>query len=229
MLTDLKYINNRFREFYSEIYTSKSTATQEDFEQFFDSLHFPKLDTAFRESLDSDFSLSELQDAIRAFPTGKAAGPDGFGPEFYKAFLGDLSPFLLRMIRDTFKNKQLPPSLSEANICVLLKKDKDDTDSGSYRPVALLNYDLKIITKVLANRLGRNVASIIHPDQTGFIPGRYSFCNVRKILNVMYADYGKKDRAATLSLDARKAFDMIEWPYLFATLKKFGFGDTFIE
>lgn len=47
MLTYLKDINNRFREFYSEIYTSKSTATQEDFEQYFDSLHFPKLDTAF--------------------------------------------------------------------------------------------------------------------------------------------------------------------------------------
>lgn len=95
MLTDLKDINYNFREFYSKIYTKiyqqKSTATQEDFEQFFDSLHFPRLDTAFKENLDSDFLVSELQDTIRAFPTGKAVGPDGFGPEFYKAFLGDLS------------------------------------------------------------------------------------------------------------------------------------------
>lgn len=108
---------------------------------------------AFRENMDSDFLLLELQDAIRAFPTGKAAGPDGFGPEFYKDFFGDLSPTLLRMIQDTFKNKHLPSSLSEANICVLLKKDKDDTDPGSYWHIALLNYDLKIITKVLANQL----------------------------------------------------------------------------
>ena len=99
-LTDLKVINKCFKEFCCEIYTSKSTATQEDFDQFFDSLHFPKLGAAFRESLDLDFSLSELQDAIRAFPTGKAAGLDGFGPEFYKAFQGVLTPSLLRMIRD---------------------------------------------------------------------------------------------------------------------------------
>ena len=229
MLTDLKDINRRFREFYSEIYTSKSTATQADFDQFFDSLQFPQLDDAFKENLDLDFTLSELQDAIKAFPTGRAAGPDGFGPEFYKAFHDLLAPILLRMIQDTFKNKRLPSTLSEANICVLLKKDKDETDPGSYRPIALLNYDLKIITKVLANRLGKHIASIIHPDQTGFIPGRYSFCNVRKILNILYATYGKNDRAAMLSLDAHKAFDMIEWPYLIATLRRFGFGETFIE
>ena len=113
MLTDLKYINDCFKEFYSEIYTSKSTAIQDDFDQFFDSLHFPKLDAAFRESLNSDFSLSELQDAIRAFPTGKAAGPDGFGPEFYKAFQGVLAPFLLRMIPETFKNSFHPLSVKQ--------------------------------------------------------------------------------------------------------------------
>lgn len=160
MFTDLKDINERFKEFYTEIYTSKLTATQEDFDQFFDSLQFPKLDAAFRESLDLDFSSSELQDAIRAFPTGKVEGLDGFRPEFYKAFQGTLAPSLLRMIRDMFKNKQLPPSVSETNICVLLKKDMDETDPGSYTPIALLNYDLKIITKVLVNRLGKNVLAL---------------------------------------------------------------------
>lgn len=84
MLTDLKDINNCLKEFYSEIYTSKSMATQENLGRFFDSRHFPKLDTAFRENLDSDFSICELQDVIQAFPTGKAVGPDGFWPEFYK-------------------------------------------------------------------------------------------------------------------------------------------------
>lgn len=64
MITNLKDINNCFKEFYFEIYTSKSTATQKDFDSFFNSLHFPKLDAAFWESLDSVFS----QDAITTFP-----------------------------------------------------------------------------------------------------------------------------------------------------------------
>ena len=74
-----------------------------------------------------DFSLSELQNAIRAFPTGKAAGPDWVGPEIYKAFHRVFTPRWLRMIRDTIKNKQLPSSLSEDKMCVILKKDMDET------------------------------------------------------------------------------------------------------
>lgn len=98
MLTDLKDINREFSEFYSEIYTSKSTATQEDCDQFFESLQLPQLDNLFRESLDLAFTQLELQEAVKAFPIGKAAGPDALGPEFYKAFRGLLAPILLRMI-----------------------------------------------------------------------------------------------------------------------------------
>lgn len=46
MLTDLKDRNDCLREFYSEIYTSKSTATQEEFNRVFDSFQFLKLDAA---------------------------------------------------------------------------------------------------------------------------------------------------------------------------------------
>ena len=96
--------------------------------------------------------------------------------------------------------------MSEANICVLLKKDKDETDPGNCRPIALLNCDLKII-KVFAKGWA-TIASIIHPDQTGFVPDMFS-CNVCKILNVLYAVHDKVDNPAILSLDAQKAFDMI--------------------
>ena len=34
--------------------------------------------------------------------------------------------------------------------------------------------------------------------------------------------------SAVISLDAQQAFDQIEWRYVFATLKKFGFGEKFM-
>ncbi len=70
---------------------------------------------------------------------------------------------------------------------------------------------------------------IVHPDQTRFIPDRFSFSNVRLLLNTLYSVCGKDTQAAVLSLDAQKAFDQIECPYMFETLTQFGFGVNFIE
>ena len=155
MLVDPREINTRFKDFYSELYTAKSGATSLDLTNFFDSLCLPTLNESSRLELDSDFTEDELVEAIKSFPSGKAAGPDGFGCEFYKAFHKKLAPLLLTMIKDSIENKTFPGSLYEANICLLLKKGKEDIEPGNYRPIALLNFDQVSITKVLANRLGR--------------------------------------------------------------------------
>uniref|UniRef100_A0A8K9WRI9 Reverse transcriptase domain-containing protein n=1 Tax=Oncorhynchus mykiss TaxID=8022 RepID=A0A8K9WRI9_ONCMY len=165
-------------------------------------------------------------EAIKAFPPGKAAGPDGC--EFYKTVSEALAPLLLRMFTDSTEINILPKSLYEATICVMLKRGRETTDPANYRPIALLNFDKNIITKVLADRLNKHATTIIHPDQTGFIPGRFSFSNVRRLLSILYANQGRGSRAAVISLDAQKAFYQIEWSYMFEALTRFGFGDSFI-
>lgn len=75
---------------------------------------------------------------------------------------------------------------------------------------------------MLATRLNKHSATIIHPDQAGFIPGRLSFINVRRLLNISYADRGDNIQAAVMTFDAQKAVDSIERPYLFETLRRFG-------
>lgn len=82
---------------------------------------------------------------------------------------------------------------------------------------------------MLANRLNKHVTTIIHPDQTWFIPGRFSFFqNARRLLNILYANHEKDSKVAIISLDAQKAFDQIEWSYMFEALTRFGYGDSFI-
>lgn len=67
-----------------------------------------------REDLDVDFTPQELTDAIKSFPRGKVAGPDGFVAEFYKAYNNILAPLLLRMIKNN-ENNVFPDSLYEVN------------------------------------------------------------------------------------------------------------------
>lgn len=122
----------------------------------------------------------------------------------------------------------LPQTMSQASISLILKKNKDPLCCGSYRTISLLNLDYKILAKLLAMRLETVLPSIISPDQTGFIKNRYAFSNVRRLFHVMYNPSNSTEPEFVISLDAEKAFDRVEWGYLFRTLGKFGLGEKMI-
>lgn len=124
--------------------------------------------------------------------SGKSPGPDGYPVEFFKNFLNQLVPLLLEVYEDSLQRGFLPPTLMQASISLLLKKDKDPTKCSSYRPISLLNVDVKILAKVLARRLETVLPTVISEDQTGFIKNRHSFTNVRKLLSVICSPSSQK-------------------------------------
>lgn len=190
-------------------------------------LDIPKLNDIAREAIDADITIQEIVDAIKSFPNGKSPGPDGYGIELYKKYPAQFAPLLLRMFNHSFETQTFPKY--EANISLILKEGRDVMDPSSFRPIALLNTDMKIFTKLFANRLSKYIATIIHADQTGFIPDRFSFFNVRRLMNIWYHKYEKGQEVAALCLDAEKTFDQVEWQYMWRVLEEFGFGLKFIS
>ena len=144
-------------------------------DQFLQNLNIPSLSSDFKANLNVPISSEEISFAISALSSGKSPGPDGFPVELYKSFSSLLSPQLLSVLSDSFNYGKLPPSFNEASIILLLKKGKDPTECSSYRPISLLNVDVKILAKVLAYRLETVIPSIISDDQTGFIKNRLPF------------------------------------------------------
>ena len=159
----------------------------------------------------------------------KSPGPDGFSIEIYKKFGGLLAPYLGKLYTQSYDDGVLPQTLTEATIILLPKKGKDLEEVGSYRPISLLNTDQKILAKTMARRLNAFMGKLVHPDQTGFIPNRNSFHNFRRLLNIMHSPRLPKKDLIILTLDAEKAFDRVEWPYLFAVLQKFNCGEKFVS
>lgn len=106
-------------------------------------------------------------------------------------------------------------------ITVLLKPGKDAANCSSYRPICLLNVDMKILSKVLAVKINTVITNIISTDQTGLVRGRHSFINIRRLLNVHCPATGDAPEVV-VSLDAERTFDRIEWGYLFCVLAKLG-------
>ena len=70
------------------------------------------------------------------------------------------------------------------------------------------------------------LTKLVHPDQTGFIKGRYVGENVRLISDIMKQTRVSNTPGKLISVDFKKAFDPLEWSCIQSDLKKFNFGDS---
>ena len=85
---------------------------------------------------------------------------------------------------------------------------------------------LKIASKAIERRNEPMLTKLVHPDQTGFIKGRYVGENVRLISDIMKQTRVNNTPGILISVDFKKAFDSLEWSCIQSALKKFNFGDS---
>jgi len=159
----------------------------------------------------------------------KTPGNDGLTKEFYICMWAEVKDDLLKCLNMNFEVGKMSNSQRQIIITLLEKPGKDNRMLDSWRPISLINVDVKICSRVLANRMADTLPYLVHPDQAAFIKGRNIDEPIMIIQDVM--DYVKTKNKSLLlfAADFEKAFDSIEHNFITAVLQHFGFGTNFIK
>jgi hypothetical protein len=199
-------------------------------DKFLDRYQVPKLNQDQVNDLNSPFSLKETEVVINSLPTKKSPGPDGFSAEIYQTFRENLIPVLHKLFHKRETEGTLPYSFYEATITQIPKPQKYPTKIENFWPISLMNIDAKILNKILANRIQEHIKTIIHPEQVIFIPGMQGWFNIWKPIDLIYYINKLKDiNHMIISLDAEKAFDKTQHPFMIKVLERSGIQGSYLN
>lgn len=177
---------------------------------------------------DGTVSVACLKAALDGTAGGKAPGSDGLSYEVYKAFWEVLCEPLAECFNEAFAGASagacLSPSQRQGLITLIHKGgDKPADEVASYRPITLLNSDVKLLARVLVGRLVPALECVIDQTQTAFLPGRWIGDNV--LFHLEEVDYSQAEGVpgCVLFLDFEKAYDRLDRGWLFRCVDRLGF------
>ena len=182
----------------------------------------PKLDEDKKEKCEGRLTYNECYRSLLTFQTGK----DGLTAEFYKAFWPLLGNVVVDCLNEAYECGELSTSQKMAIIKLIEKKGNDKMYIKNWRPISLLNVEVKIASKAIAKRLETALPLIIHENQCAYVKGRSIFDCTRIIDDIMFYTKENKLSGLLLAIDFEKAFDSLDWTFLNKALSAFKFGQS---
>jgi len=168
------------------------------------------------------FSLEEVKAAVWDCENFKCPGPDGITFGFIKDFWDLLKGDVMRFLVEFHRNGKLTKGINSTFIALILKVQIPQRLSD-FRPISLVGSLYKILAKILANRLRTVIGSVISDSQSAFVKGRQILDGILVANEVVDEARKCKKELILFKVDFEKAYDSIDWNYLFEVMSKMGF------
>lgn len=159
------------------------------------------------EGIVSIQSNSEIADVFKALNPSKSPGPDGMSAAFFQNFWNIVGEDVCTVIQNVFISGKLPKARNRTFV-VLIPKVKQIYKFNHIRSISLYNTINKVIFKILASRIKPFIFKIISPNQSGFVPGRWTGENIVLVNQIVHSMKRKKciNRIVGIKIDMQKAY-----------------------
>lgn len=173
------------------------------------------------------FLHSEIDDIVKRMPIDKAPGPDGFNGMFMKKCWQIIKSDFYALCEEFYNGSASLESINNSFVTLVPKVSSPETVSD-YRPISLLNVGLKLLTKILADRLQMVILKLVHNNQYGFIHSRTIQDCLAWSFEYIHQCHQSRREIIILKLDFEKAFDTIEHTTILQMLQSLGFPERWL-
>jgi hypothetical protein len=156
-------IGDYFVSYFEACFTSSNPILDDEL----DSLFSPLISDEQNVRLCSIPEEAEIYDALSHLGLHKAPGPDGMTGLFYKTYWHTVKKDVIFYVQSFFRGGFLLKEINHTNLALIPKSD-NPSRANQFRPISLANFNYKIISKILANRLKPLLQHIISPNQSAF-------------------------------------------------------------
>ena len=218
-------IEHYIRKYFEKLYEEETFDENE--QKYFLEFINEKLNETDRDLLRIEVTEKEILIAIKGLSTNKSPGNDGIPVEFYSKFWEIIRVEMTQVIKNIIQGTLLRDSQRKA-ILTLIPKGGDLKLIKSLRPLSLICCDVKIVSKILANRIKPFMNELISDSQYCVNGRTITDCNT-ELRDILYYYGENNSTGAVINLDWEKAFDRVNWDFLIKIMKKMGFPEFIIN
>lgn len=173
-------------------------------------------------SLDAEFSLAELQTALRLSRARSSPGADGITYMALRNLSEVCHRSLLRVYNESWATGQVPDCWKVARVIPLLKPGKQPSLLASFRPVSLTSCIGKVLERMVLHRLEwwLEKQKIFPEEMSGFRRQRSSMDSVLDLVTAVEHAKSRRRLVVAVFLDVRRAYDTVSHPYVLQALQR---------
>lgn len=227
VITNKKEIEQEVRDFYSSLMGDNMKSVKHiDIEAM---QRGNQLQMSQKEYLQSRVTYKEVEDALNDIGDYKSPGIDGFSAKLFKNCWQTLKCDVYAAVDEFFKTGMILKGFNQT-VVTLIPKGEHAKNIRDFRPIAGCTVFLKIISKVLTNRMRSIMPDVISKNQAAFVVGQDIHNHIHLAYELLKG-YERKNGTprCMFQIDLQKAYDMVHWDALDRIMKEMGFPNTFVK